>query len=224
VRGDSGSWAPIDTTPQVEQRPTTLEEGEQLPEFPTTPEERDAQEVDPPLGLGERNESGDQVEDPEQVAWLLPTLRAVGLSAAALVLLALPLLFLPLAKRRRGSTRRRQTDPELRSLGAWQEMIDGARDAGVEIPDGASRAEIAEALGTAPARWAAATASRAVFSAQSVTEQEAEWMWAAVEADRAEREARMTRWQRIRARYGLGSYGIRLGKRSSRAAESAAGT
>lgn len=224
VRGDSGSWAPIDTTPQVEQRPTTLEEGEQLPEFPTTPEERDAKEVDPPLGLGERNESGDQAEDPEQAAWLLPTLRAVGLSAAALVLLALPLLFLPLAKRRRGSTRRRQTDSELKALGAWQEMVDGARDAGVEIPDGASRAEIAEVLGTAPARWAAATASRAVFSAQGVTQQEAEWMWAAVEVDRAEREARMTRWQRIRARYGLGSYGIRLGKRSSRAAESAAGT
>ncbi len=149
-------------------------------------------------------------------------LRTVGLSFAALLLLALPLLFLPFAKRRRARTRRAAVDPELRALGAWQEMIDSAADAGVIIPAGASRGEIAEALGTDAARWAGQTADRAVFSAQGLSEQDAEWMWAAVAADRAEREAQFTRRQRLRAGYALRSYGVNIVKWRAGAAESAA--
>ena len=221
VRGNQGDWVPIDVTPQVKLRPTALEEGEQLPEFPTTPEERDAQEVDPPLGLGERSDNPDDPSDDDQASWLIPVLRAAGLSLAALLLLALPLLFLPFAKRRRARARKAEPSPELRTLGAWQELVEGAADAGVSIPAGASRPEIAEALGTAPARWAADTATRAVFSAQGVSAQDADWMWAAVEADRAERGAALTAWQRFRARYSLRSYGIKIVKWRPGAAESA---
>ena len=221
MQGDQGEWVPIDVTPQVKLRPTTLEEGEQLPEFPTTPEERDAKEVDPPLGLGERNDSLDDPGDDDKVSWLLPVLRAVGLSLSALLLLTLPLVFLPFAKRRRARARRAEPSPELRALGAWQELVEGAADAGVAIPVGASRSQIAEALGTAPARWAADTATRAVFSAQGVSAQDADWMWEAVEADRAERGAALTPWQRFRARYSLKSYGVKIMKWRSRAAESA---
>ena len=221
VRGDQGVWVPLDVTPQVEMRPTTLEEGEQLPEFPTTPEERDAKEVDPPLGLGERNEATEDTDDSDGASWIWPVLRGVGLSASALVLLAIPLLFLPFAKRRRSNARRNERDPELKSLGAWQDMIHGATDAGIVIPAGASREETAKALGTEPAKWAADTSARAVFSAGGVSEQDAEWMWAAVDADRAEREASMTRWQRVRAKYALSSYGVNIVKWRGRAAESA---
>ena len=221
VQGDQGEWVPIDVTPQVKLRPTTLEEGEQLPEFPTTPEERDAKEVDPPLGLGERNDSLDDPSDDDKVSWLLPVLRAVGLSLSALLLLILPLVFLPLAKRRRARARRAEPSPELRALGAWQELVEGAADAGAAIPVGASRSQIAEALGTAPARWAADTATRAVFSAQGVSAQDADWMWEAVEADRAARGAALTPWQRFRARYSLKSYGVKIMKWRSGAAESA---
>lgn len=221
VHGDGGSWAALDVTPQVENRPTTLEEGEQLPEFATTPEERDAREVDPPLGLGERNEDSEDTEAAPAASWLLPVLRTAGLSLSALLFLALPLLFLPFAKRRRAKDRRAASDPEVRVLGAWKEMVDGARDAGVVIPDGASRAQIAELLGTAPARWAAQTADRAVFSAQGVAAHDAEWMWAAVDADRAERQSGQSRWQRLRAAYALRSYGVRIVTGHSRAAESA---
>lgn len=222
VRGSEGTWAPIDATPQLEMRPTTLEEGEQLPEFPTTPEERDAKEVDPPLGFGERNDNADEPNEESAASWLLPVLRAAGLGASALALLALPLLFLPLAKRRREKARRRETDPELKALGAWQQIVDSAADAGVELPVGASRSRVAEAIGTAPARWAADTVSKAVFSAQGVTEQEAEWMWAAVDADRAEREAKSTRRRRMKAKYALRSYGVKIGWSRARAAESTA--
>ncbi len=216
VRGEGGEWAPLDATPQLELRPTTLEEGEQLPEFPTTPEERDAQEVDPPLGVGERSDQPSQEEPEAAASWLLPALRVAGLSLAALVLIALPLLFLPFAKRRRARARRSEADPELRALGAWQEMVDRAADAGVGIPAGASRGEAAAILGTAPARWAAQQVDRAVFSPTGIAPEDAEWLWAAAEADRAEREAGLGRWRRLRAAYALRSYGIRSRARGAR--------
>lgn len=221
VRGEGRDWVPLDVTPQVKMRPTTLEEGEQLPEFPTTPEERDAKEVDPPLGLGERSDNPDDPGDDQRDSWLLPALRIAGLSLSALALLAVPLLFLPLAKRRRARARREEENPELRAIGAWQELVDGAADSGVQIAAGSNRSEIAEAIGTAPARWAADTATRAVFSAQGITEQDAEWMWAAVDADRAERDAGLSRWQRLKAKYALSSYGVKIVKWRRGAAESA---
>ncbi len=221
VRGAKGEWAPIDVTPQLELRPTTLEEGEQLPEFPTTPEERDAREVDPPIGLGERSDSPEDPAELPAEPWLAPVLRAVGLGVSAMLLLALPLCFLPLAKRLRTRSRSSEEDPELRALAAWREMVDRAVDAGVAIPISASRAEIASLLGTAPSAWAAETADRAVFSAGGITPEDAEWMWAAVAADRAEREAGLSVWQRLRTRYSLRSYGGGIVKRPAHAAESA---
>lgn len=221
VRGKQGDWVALDATPQVEIWPTRLEEGEQLPEFSTTPEERDAREVDPPLGLGERSDIADQAEQELGISWLLPLLRIVGLGAAALLFLLLPLLFLPIAKRRREASRRREADPELSALGAWRQLLDSAEDDGVVLPEGASRVEIATTLGTAPASWAAQTASKAVFSPLGVTSEEAEWMWQAVDSDREERRAAMSRWQRLRARYSLRSYGVKLVRSRSNAQESA---
>lgn len=222
VRDTSGQWQPVDVTPQLTMRPSTLEEGEQLPEYPTAPEERDVKEVDPPIGMGEQNNDSENESEEKTQGWLGPVLRGTGLSLAALGLLALPLLFLPLAKKRRARMRRNETHTELLVLGAWQELVDGAVDAGLQIPRGANRAEIAELIGTDAARWAAETATRAVFSAQGVGEQEAAWMWAAVDADRKERAAKQTRVQRIRANYALKSYRFRIVKWRSSAGESAA--
>ncbi|PRI10322.1 hypothetical protein B4915_12255 [Leucobacter massiliensis] len=220
VRGDLGAWVPLDVTPQVEQPPQRLEEGEQLPEFPTTPEERDAQEVDPPAGLGEQggSESGD-AED-LALSWLWPLLRAAGLVAATVALLLIPALFLPLAKRRRARRRHALPDPELRALGAWEEMLDRARDAGVRLPAGTTRRETAEVLGTPPAVWAAHAVDRAVFSPDSIGEEDAEMVWRAAREDAAQRRAALGRWARLRAAYSLRSYGIGRGRREAPRPES----
>src|SRR5690606_29982639 len=82
VRGTGGEWLAFDVTPQLEQRPQRLEEGEQLPEHPTTPEERDVREVDPPIGLGEQGEGAPSDPDPDEADWLGPLLRVIGLSLA----------------------------------------------------------------------------------------------------------------------------------------------
>lgn len=221
VRGADRVWVPIDVTPQLQHRPTTLDEGEQLPEFPTTPEARDAHEVDPPLGVGERSEQTSQSEAAAAAQWWWPILRIIGLSLLALILVIVPFAFVPLAKRRRAKQRRREPEPELRALGAWYEMVDRALDDGVVIPPGATRREIAETLGTAPALWAAAQVDRAVFSPTSVTAADADWVWQAAEADRAERQTAQTRWQRLRAALSLRSLGVWFGARRAGAKESA---
>lgn len=210
VRGDDGVWVPIDVTPQVSVRPTVLTEGQQLPEFSTTPEQRDAREVDPPVGIGERADNSEPPEPLPGPSWLWPLLRAAALVLLALVFLAVPFVFLPLAKHWRARHRLAERDPELRTLAAWHEMVDRAADAGVRIPAGATRREIAEALGTAPARWAAEQVDRAVFSPAGVDMQTADWVWQAALADAEERRHTLTNWQRIRAAYALRSYGMRL--------------
>lgn len=220
VRGDGGEWAAFDVTPQVEQRPQRLEEGEQMPEYPTTPEERDVREIDPPIGLGEQGESGSTDVDPDQAAWLGPLLRVIGLSVAAALLLALPLLFIPVAKRLRMRRRRHDVHPELQALGAWSEMVDRARDTGVEVPDRATRSEVAAVLATRPAVWAAGEIDRAVFAPGTISADQVSMLWDSVEADSSERRARLTLWQRLRAQYSLRSYGVLIGRRGARDPES----
>lgn len=208
VRGAGAAWAPIDVTPQVAMPPTRLEDGERLPEFPSTPEHRDATEIDPPLGVGERNDASDTAEVPAGSPWIWAALRIAGLSLAALALVLLPLAYLPVMKRWRARVRKSRSDPELATLGAWEELVDQAKDMGVRVPDGASRSEVAALLDTQPARWAALTADRAVFAPAGVDTSDAEWAWAAVRADREIRAANMTRWQRVRSHYSLASYGV----------------
>src|SRR5690606_36609353 len=159
--GADGVWAALDVTPQVDVPPTMLEKGEQLPEFPTAPEERDATESDPPVGMSDQ-ESGeaDDLQAPGLDA-LWPVLRVIGLSILALLLLALPFLFLPVAKRVREKRRLAQTTPELRALGHWDRLLDDYADAGTRVPAAGSRRDIAEHLGVARGEWIAWTIDRA---------------------------------------------------------------
>ena len=220
VRGDAGVWVPFDASPQLELRPQRIEQGEQLPEFPTKPEERDAREADPPIGLGEQGDGSDDQPVSEEAHDLGELLRGVLLAAAGTLLVVIPVLFLPVAKRVRSKRRRRETVPELRAIGAWEELVDRARDAGAQVPAHGSRAEIAAALGTPPAKWAAAEVDRAVFSASGIGEEEAALLWKAVETDSAERAAQLGFWQRVRAAYSLRSYGIGGGRSRRSLAES----
>lgn len=241
VRGADGVWASIDTTPQPENRPSSLEEGEQLPEFPTTPEERNAQEVDPPIGVGDPNESSEEPGAPSQPGWLLPLLRAVGLALLALLFLALPWLFIPLAKRARSARRRREDHPEIRALGAWQELLDALVDSDRAVNDRlrsgpgggvagrGSRREIATMISLAlpvdhplsdTARVTAQAVDHAVFSAEGISSTEAEQLWLLVDRALAQYRASLSRWHRIFARYSLRSYGVRLAVPRSGAEES----
>lgn len=216
VRGAEGAWVTFDVTPQAAARPQRIEEGEQLPEHPTAPEERDAREIDPPIGLGEQNENSGSEPQAETDAWLGAMLRVIALSTAAAACLALPLIFLPVAKRLRTRARRRDSRSEMGALGAWAEMVDRARDAGVDIPASATRSEVAAAIGTSSAAWVAREVDRAIFAPSQISAEETALLWDAVRADRSERRSSMTLWQRIAAMYSLRSYGIDMGRQRVR--------
>lgn len=205
VRGDRGGWAPVDTSPQVAMPPVTLDRGEQLPEFPTVPEDRNATVADPPTGSS--SDSTDPVPDPQRSSFaaLWPILKGVGLSALTLLLLALPLLFVPLAKRLRGRRRRQATAPEVRALGAWDELVDGYADSGAAPRARGSRRDIAEELEVPGGDWAAWTVDRAVYSREGIDDAEAEQVWTVVDEALLARRQRLGFWGRTRARFSLRS-------------------
>ncbi|MFD5599097.1 DUF3488 domain-containing protein [Leucobacter sp. NPDC058333] len=205
VRGDGGAWAAVDASPQLAIPPTTLERGEQLPEFPTVPEEHDASQADPPSGTS--GDSGDPAEAPERdsFAALWPILRAVGLSLLTLVLLALPLLFLPVAKRMRRNRRRAAVAPEERALGAWDELIDGFADTGRVASAQSSRRDVMEQLSVPSGTWIAWTVDRAVYAHEGIADADAEQLWTMVDDELAARRAELGFWGRLRARYSLRS-------------------
>ncbi|WP_336659105.1 transglutaminase domain-containing protein [Leucobacter sp. USHLN153] len=205
VRGDRGDWVAVDASPQVEVPPSALERGEQLPEFPTVPEERDASQAEPPSGTS--GDSGNSSDSPERdsFAALWPILRAIGLSLLALLLLALPLLFIPVAKRIRSRRRRSAPSAEERALGAWSELIDGYADTGRMATGAAGRRETAEALALPSGAWIAWTVDRAVYAREGIDEEDVTRLWALVDDELAARRATLGFWGRLRARYSLRS-------------------
>jgi len=233
VRGADGQWVPMDTTPQLLQPPTSLDEDEQLPEFDTTPHDRNAQEVDPPVGVGDPADDTEDPTPPTEPGWWIPVLRIVGLSLTALLLLVIPLCFLPLAKRFRRRRRRRASPAELAAVGAWIEVCDAAlellpnqsysqlrRTAGSTLERG-SRREIAGAFERAlssskeTGQWAAILTERlaiaakvvdhAVFSPEGLREADVARLWAEIEDDLSRVRSLLGWWQRIRAAYSLRS-------------------
>lgn len=205
VRGDGGAWAPVDTSPQVDLPPVTLDRGEQLPEFPTVPEDRNATVADPPSGSS--SDSSEPAQEPQRNGFeaLWPILKGVGLSALALVLLALPLLFIPVAKRLRSRRRRLPATPEMRALGAWDELVDGFADSGRAPRSRGSRRDLAEELDVPGGDWAAWTVDRAVYAREGIGDAEADQVWAVVDEALLERRQRIGFWGRIGARFSLRS-------------------
>jgi hypothetical protein len=227
ARGSDGVWAPLDVTPQVETPPTTLEEGELLPEFPTVPEERDATESDPPIGTSESDGGSSDSTDKDGLTALWPILRIIGLSAATLLLLALLVLFIPFVKRARSRYRRGAAAAEIQALGAWDELINACEDTGARVPpQTATRRELAECLGIESADWVSWTVDRAVFAPEGIDHRSAEQLWQVVDAEITARLSALTPAKRLRARYSLASFGLRLGgqrRSSTRSSASLAG-
>lgn len=200
VRSPTGGWQVLDATPQFEIAPVAIDVGEKLPENPTTPEQPLSELLDPP-SAEQSDEDATAVETPDPPWWegLLPFLRGVGTGALALVLLLLPVLVLVVAKRIRRSGRRGQAVPEVSMVGAWSELVNRYVDAGFEIPVGATRTEIAAAVGRPNAVTLAAVVDRAVFGEHPPGPEAARAAWELVEEEIAELAAGIPFGHRLRA-------------------------
>ncbi|GAA1327535.1 transglutaminase domain-containing protein [Leucobacter albus] len=206
VAGADGVWAPIDVSPQVAVPPTMLQKGEQLPEFPTQPEDRDASESDPPVGMSDQESGNDGENDAAGLSALWPVLRLIGLALLGVLLIAMLALFVPLVKRLRGRARRSQQVPELRALAAWDELLDTYRDGGTRVPRG-SRTDTMRQLGVDGGEWIAWTVDQAVYAREGITDETADTLWEIVDARTAEQWDDRSVWQRLMARFSFASFG-----------------
>lgn len=199
VRSSGGEWMPVDTTPQYAMLPSSITEGEQLPEHPTVPEQPRSEALDPPQAQSDSNNDAPPLEAPqsEVLAFLLPILRAVGLSLLALALCALPFLVLLFAKRQRARTRRTAEDPEVRLAGAWEELVDVYADHDVSMDAEGTRTQRALSTDREAADRLAVLVDRAVFAEHPPTDDDATAAWAIVDAERTELAASGKWWRRV---------------------------
>lgn len=219
VRASGAEWTPIDVTPQFALLPTDIAEGEQLPKHPTVPDDARSEPIDPERAQSDADAADTApVEDADETAaWLLAVVRIVGLSLALLAFLALPIVAILLAKPLRRRARRRAADPELRILGAWEEVADAYEDAGRPLASTASRRTAAQRTGRAGMVRLAASVDEAVFAAHPPEPEAAEEAWRIADAERAELAAGMRLRDRVAAALSLRSFIGRLRTRPLRA-------
>ena len=211
VRSQGGEWAAVDTTPQYAMLPSSITEGEQLPEHPTVPEQPRSEALDPPQAQSDSNNDAPPLEDSqsEVLAILLPILSAIGLSLLALVLLVLPFLVLLLAKRQRARVRRTAEEPEVRLAGAWEELADVYADHGVDMSSQGTRSQRALSSERPAAARLAVLVDRAVFAEHPPTDEDATAAWKIVDAERTELSHTGKWWHRLIMRVRPTSFIVR---------------
>lgn len=219
VRSSGSDWTAVDVTPQFALLPSTITEGEQLPEHPTVPEQLRSEALDPPQA---QSDSRNTDAPPEEVdsgtfASLLAIARVVGLSLLALLLLVLPLLVVVVAKNIRQRSRRLAGDPESRLVGAWEELVDVYADDERPTPCFGTRVQAAAAVDREAATRLAELVDQGVFAPHPPTEADADAAWTIVDEERSAIAERRTRWQNVRSRLRLRSFMARVAPRRARA-------
>lgn len=211
VRAAGGEWTAVDVTPQFAQLPSTITEGEKLPEHPTVPEQPRSDALDPPPAQNDSQSDAAPLERDASALLnaLLPVLRAVGIGVLVLALLALPLIVVLVAKRMRRRARR-TGDAETRMVGAWEELSDLYVDEGVQMIDSGTRVQSARSSGRRAAADLARRVDGAVFSPHPPADADADAAWAIVDLERADLAERTGWWRRLGVRLRMRSFLVRL--------------
>jgi len=150
----------------------------------------------------------DQANDVEPVIQaLLAVLRVVGGIAVGLVIVLAPFAAIIATKLRRRRLRRRAAEPLARVTGGWREFEDAVVDRGAVLEPSSTRGEVATLVGGQQPRILAIVTDRATFSPDATSEKDAEAVWRAVDELRSTLDAGSTRWQRIKARVSVRSFG-----------------
>lgn len=195
VRLDDVGWIPADVTPDRTRTPTTDAQGTvfediAVPNPPPPPQLPPNVEVitgDEPEEAVEEPDDDDQLEITASASTGLGPARIILVAGAGLVLLlVLGGLAVVLAKRRRSRRRRDSGEPAERVAGAWLELSDRCREAGVPLADQATPLEAARTyLETEPSATAVrgdllalvATVDRAAYHAEPPEDERAERAW-----------------------------------------------
>lgn len=212
VRASGGDWIAVDVTPQFSQLPSLITEGEQLPEHPTVPEQPHSEALDPPQAQSDSHD-GEVPPEPataDALAVVLFVARVVGLSLLTLALLLLPLIVVLTVKRLRGKSRRTAADPEVRLVGAWEELADLYVDNEIPMPVDGTRVQSALSVERPAAERLARSVDQAVFAPHPPDDADAEEAWGIVDAEREALRAEQTRWGALRSQLRLRSFLARI--------------
>lgn len=201
ARQAGGAWVPLDATPQFENLPILIREGQTPPQNPTEPDQVASDVIDPPA---ESSESVSDADSPaiEDEAWtnrhmdLIITIATITIGA---LLILAPLLVFPVAKALRRTWRRRAPVPEVAMVGAWHELIDTYVDHGIEVPHRLTRLETADLLDRPAAATLAAVIDRAVFAEHPPTKEASEATWDILAEERRAIASSTSLFGRIRA-------------------------
>ena len=204
VRSAAGEWIPVDASPQHRQAPSREVTSQPDPTIGTEVRPDNVDEVEPPKPAQEDAAASPDRPDTVDLGWLWASVRIVGISLGALLVVVGPFLAILAAKAIRRRSRRGADEPAARIVGGWDEYLDAAADAGHRAPAAATRLEVAGALGQDAAPGLAVAADRAVFSDGGATADDATEFWRIVDAERTAFTA--TRWQRVRAALSLRSF------------------
>jgi hypothetical protein len=193
-------WIPIDVVPERREIPPTEPDEPTAvspPQSVAPPpvDDSPAVEAPEPAQVEQRN---DPTADPFWQA-VFAALRVLGVTAAVLILLSSPLLAVIIAKRARRRRRRTTGDTTLRIQAGWCDVVDEARDHGLDVAHAATRTEMAAALMRPQALVLARVADRATFAPETPTLRDAERVWAAADELRASFAAQRNRRERFRA-------------------------
>ncbi len=207
-----GSWRVLptetfmDTDRPAEQPPIAEQEMSGTVVPPPAP-------IPPPSTLAEQNDAeldarkGDRVDrsDDGFPAWLRVVLLYVGLPLLVVALLLGSVVLAKVLRRRRRRSAERVT---ARIVGGWRELVDHARDLGQPVPVGAgwTRREQSTQLVCVQAPDLAALADRHVFGPTPPADAVASSYWQEVDVERRAMSHGVTRRRRLRAALSLRTF------------------
>lgn len=220
-----GEWVPIDATPQYAQSPSLEVTEQRNPENVTEVRPDPVEDVLPPDPVQEDTGSDEAADESAglDLAWLWPVLRVGGIVLLALLLVLGPFAVILAAKASRRRGRRTQGSPAVRIAGGWDEYVDAVVDTGHDAPGDLTRTELASAVSGAVGLALATDADRAVFSDETLTDDDAAAYWRLVDARRRELRRGRGFWRGTWATVSLRSFVRHLAPSGSRSRRSERG-
>ncbi|MDP2772293.1 MAG: transglutaminaseTgpA domain-containing protein, partial [Nocardioides sp.] len=216
VRIANGSWRTLPTETFMGRKPPKREESKGIPgtrHFPMEQQPPSQSEAEQQQEQAERAEQ--EQADAESASGGIPWGWLVLLLLAVLVVAAVPVA--KVVRRRRRLSARKVT---ARYAGAWQELVDHARDLGTPVPAGLTRPAQARALQAGPERGPArgqdgagslltlaSQADNRIFGADEPRPAEAAAFWALVRDERSGLAAGVRLHRRLWATFSPASLG-----------------
>ncbi len=219
ARSPGGAWFALDATPQFVLQPSIVRAGEVLPQNPTQVDPPKSGALEPPSALSDSTLSNKRDPNPTEPGGnvFLTIIAAIATGTFGLGLALAPFLVFPVSKVLRRRWRRTSPVPEVAMVGAWEELIAGYVDSGLEVPRRLTRAETSDVMARPAAGTLATLVDSAVFAEHPPGREASALAWAILDEERSRVVAESSFRGRVRAVLSPASllWELRAGRTSS---------